>query len=31
MLIVFANVMVRNLAELVSRRFKRKTQGWRAK
>jgi len=29
MLIVFANVVVRSLAELVSRRFKRKTQGWR--
>ena len=31
MLIVFANVIVRSLAELVSRRFKRKTQGWRAR
>jgi iron(III) transport system permease protein len=31
MLIVFANVMVRSLAELVSRRFKRRTQGWRAR
>jgi iron(III) transport system permease protein len=31
MLIVFANVMVRSLAELVSRRFKRKTQGWRSR
>ncbi len=31
MLIVFANVVVRSLAELVSRRFKRKTQGWRAR
>ena len=29
MLIVFANVVVRSLAELVSRRFKRRTQGWR--
>jgi iron(III) transport system permease protein len=31
MLIVFANVIVRSLAELVSRRFKRRTQGWRAR
>jgi len=31
MLIVLANVAVRSLAELVSRRFKRKTQGWRAR
>jgi iron(III) transport system permease protein len=31
MLIVFANVVVRSFAELVSRRFKRKTQGWRAR
>ena len=31
MLIVFANVIVRSLAELISRRFKRKTQGWRAR
>ena len=31
MLIVFANVIVRSLAELVRRRFKRKTQGWRAR
>jgi iron(III) transport system permease protein len=31
MLIVFANVIVRSLAELVSRRFKRKTQGWRSR
>jgi iron(III) transport system permease protein len=29
MLIVFANVIVRSAAELVSRRFKRKTQAWR--
>ena len=29
MLIVFANVVVRSFAELVTRRFKRKTQGWR--
>jgi thiosulfate reductase cytochrome b subunit len=29
MLIVFANVIVHSLAELVSRRFKRRTQGWR--
>ncbi len=31
MLIVFANVIVRGLAELISRRFKRRTQGWRAR
>ena len=31
MLIVFANVIVRSFAELVSRRFKRRTQGWRAR
>jgi iron(III) transport system permease protein len=31
MLIVFANVIVRSLAELISRRFKRRTQGWRAR
>ncbi|CAB1056909.1 Ferric iron ABC transporter, permease protein [Olavius sp. associated proteobacterium Delta 1] len=31
MLIVFANVVVRSFAELVSRRFKRRTQGWRAR
>jgi iron(III) transport system permease protein len=31
MLIVLANVIVRSLAEFVSRRFKRKTQGWRAR
>jgi hypothetical protein len=31
MLIVFANVIVRSLAELISRRFKRLTQGWRAR
>ena len=31
MLIVFANVVVRSLAELISRRFKRRTQGWRAR
>ncbi len=31
MLIVFANVIVRSVAELVSRRFKRRTQGWRAR
>ncbi|MBW2408828.1 MAG: putative 2-aminoethylphosphonate ABC transporter permease subunit [Deltaproteobacteria bacterium] len=29
MLIVFANVIVRSGAELISRRFKRKTQAWR--
>ena len=31
MLIVFANVIVRSAAELVSRRFKRRTQGWRSR
>jgi ABC-type sugar transport system permease subunit len=31
MMIVFANVVVRSFAELVSRRFKRRTQGWRAR
>ena len=31
MLIVLANVIVRSLAEFVSRRFKRKTQGWRSR
>ncbi len=31
MLIVIANIIVRSLAELVSRRFKRKTQGWRSR
>jgi iron(III) transport system permease protein len=31
MLIVFANVVVRSFAELISRRFKRRTQGWRAR
>ena len=31
MLIVLANVIVRSLAELVSRRFKRRTQGWRSR
>jgi iron(III) transport system permease protein len=31
MLIVFANVIVRSLAELISRRFKRRTQGWRSR
>jgi iron(III) transport system permease protein len=31
MLIVFANVIVRSVAELISRRFKRRTQGWRAR
>jgi len=30
MLIVLANVVVRGMAEIVSRRFKKKTQGWRA-
>jgi iron(III) transport system permease protein len=31
MLIVFANVIVRSFAEFISRRFKRRTQGWRAR
>jgi iron(III) transport system permease protein len=31
MLIVLANVVVRSFAELVSRRFKHRTQGWRAR
>lgn len=31
MLIVFANVIVRSAAELISRRFKRRTQGWRSR
>ena len=31
MLIVIANIIVRSLAELISRRFKRKTQGWRSR
>jgi iron(III) transport system permease protein len=31
MLIVFANVVVRSLAELISRRFKRRTQAWRSR
>jgi len=31
MLIVLVNVVVRGVAELVSRRFKKKTQGWRAR
>ena len=31
MLIVLANVIVRGLAELVNRRFMKKTQGWRAR
>ena len=31
MLIVLANVIVRGLAELVNRRFMKKTQGWRTR
>ena len=31
MLSVFANVFVGSVAELISRRFKRRTQGWRAR
>jgi thiosulfate reductase cytochrome b subunit len=31
MLIVLANVVVRGMAEIVSRRFKKRTQGWRSR